>query len=98
MYFAVVRRPGPAWDAGRPMREQDGWPQHAGFMDALAEEGFIVLGGPVGDGSRFMFLVEAASEEEVRARLADDPWSPIERLLLASIDRWRLLLGDPASR
>jgi hypothetical protein len=57
MYFALVRRPGPAWDLGRPMREQDGWAEHAAFMDALAEEGFIVLGGPVGDENRFMFLV-----------------------------------------
>jgi hypothetical protein len=76
MYFAVVRQPGPVWDEGRPMREQDGWAEHAAFMDALAEEGFIVLGGPVGDRNRFMFLGEAESEEKVRARLADDPWSP----------------------
>jgi hypothetical protein len=48
------------------MQDQAEWSEHASFMDALAEDGFIVLGGPVGDGNRFMFLIEAESEEEIR--------------------------------
>jgi hypothetical protein len=31
------------------MREQEGWPEHADFMNELAASGFIVLGGPLGD-------------------------------------------------
>ena len=73
MYFAVVRRPGRAWDLDRPMQDQAEWSEHASFMDALADDGFMVLGGPLGDGNRFMFLIEAESEEEIRTRLADDP-------------------------
>jgi hypothetical protein len=47
--FAVARRRGHAWDHARGMREQDAWPEHAEFMDALAEDGFVVLGGqPLG--------------------------------------------------
>jgi hypothetical protein len=49
-YYAVTRERGPNWDPARPMREQDGWDDHAAFMDALAEEGFVVLGGPLGEG------------------------------------------------
>ena len=30
---------------GRDMREQDGWDEHAKFMDGLVDEGFILLGG-----------------------------------------------------
>jgi uncharacterized protein YciI len=97
MYFAVVRRPGPAWDLDRPMQEQAEWAEHAAFMDALADKGFIVLGGPVGEGDRFMFLVEAESEDEIRSRLADDPHTASERLLLTSIEPWQLVLGDPAA-
>ena len=38
------------WDHSRARREQAGWSEHAAFMDALAEEGFVVLGGPIGEG------------------------------------------------
>ncbi len=55
------------------MRAQDGWDEHAAFMEGLAEEGFILLGGVLDDG-RAMHVVEAESEEAVRARFAEDPW------------------------
>jgi uncharacterized protein YciI len=93
-YFAVVRRPGPNWDLGRPMHEQDEWSQHASFMNALAEEGLIVLGGPVGGGDRFMFLVAADDEDAIRRRLAEDPHTVSERLVVATIEPWELVLGD----
>ena len=48
--FAVRLVHGPNWDPGRPIREQDGWDEHAAFMDGLVKDGFIILGGPVGDG------------------------------------------------
>jgi uncharacterized protein YciI len=93
-YFVVVREPGPAWDGSRPMREQDDWDGHAAFMDGLAEEGFIVLGGPLGDGeSRFMHVVDAPSAEEAERRFAEDPWTPIDRLRIASVEPWEVLLA-----
>jgi len=98
MYFAVQRKPGPAWVTALPMRSQQAWAEHAAFMDALADDGFIVLGGPVGDGTRFLFLVRASREEDIRERLAADPWVPMEMLQIASIERWQVLLGDPAER
>lgn len=97
MYFAVTRKPGPNWDLGSPMQEQDEWTEHAAFMNALAAEGFIVLGGPVVDETAFMFLIDADSEDQIRNRLAEDPHTVSKRLLVASIDRWQLVLGDPAA-
>ena len=44
--FAVRLVHGPNWDPGRPIREQDGWQEHAAFMDGLVDDGFIILGGP----------------------------------------------------
>jgi len=96
-YFVVTRVPGPAWHAARGMREQERWDDHAAFMDGLAEEGFIVLGGPLGDGSRFMHVVHAASAEEVAARFALDPW-PEDMLRLASVEPWEILLGKSSQR
>lgn len=95
-YFAVVREPGPAWRPESSMRDQDGWVEHASFMDALAEEGFIVLGGPIAGGRRFMFLVKAGSEAEVGDRLAGDPWTASEQIHLTSVEPWQLVLGNLA--
>ena len=92
-YFAVTRERGPSWDDGRPMREQAHWDEHAAFMDALADAGFVVFGGPVGDGDRrFMFAVEAASEEAIRERLAADPWERTRQLATVEVQPWQILL------
>ena len=96
-YFVVTRVAGPAWDAARGMREQERWDDHAAFMDGLAEEGWIVLGGPLGDGSRFMHVVDAAGEDEVEARFAGDPW-PEDMLRLASVEPWEIVLGKSSQR
>jgi uncharacterized protein YciI len=93
MYFLVKRAHGPSWDQARQRREQDGWDAHAEFMDRLVEDGFIVLGGPVGegDGDYALQVVEAESEEDVRSRLADDPWGE-DMLVTESIEPWRIWL------
>ena len=59
--FAVTEVGRPRWDDSLPMRGQHGWTEHAAFMDALVEEGFVVLGGPIGDGRshRILLIVEA---------------------------------------
>jgi hypothetical protein len=59
-------------------------------MDGLVNDGFVLLGGPVGDG--FLHIVVAQSERDVKARLAEDPWTPTERLRTASIEPWQILL------
>jgi hypothetical protein len=74
------------------MREQDGWDIHASFMDGLVDDGFVLLGGPVGDRMRFLHIVQAQSEREVKARLAEDPWAPSGHLRTANIDPWEILL------
>jgi uncharacterized protein YciI len=95
-YFLVKRVPGPDWDHSRRRREQVGWDDHAAFMDALAAEGLVVLGGPVGegDGDHALLVVDADNEATIRARLAADPWS--ERMLAtASIEPWSVWLRSP---
>jgi hypothetical protein len=37
--FAVIRQRGPSCDRARPMEEQELWPEHARFMDGLADDG-----------------------------------------------------------
>ena len=76
---------------GRPLEEQTGWQEHAEYMDALVEEGFIVLGGPVSDDGRVVHAVEAESEDAVRATWARDPWSETH-LVVDSIEPWTIRL------
>jgi hypothetical protein len=60
-------------------------------MDALVDDGFIVLGGPLSDEFRVVHAVEAVSEEAVRALLSQDPWSE-SHLQVASIEPWTIRL------
>jgi uncharacterized protein YciI len=90
--FAVIREHGPAWNAALAMRQQAAWDEHAGFMDGLAAEGFVVLGGPLGDGARVLLAIEAESAQAVEERLARDPWSRMGLLRVASIEPWQVLL------
>jgi uncharacterized protein YciI len=95
-YYAVTETRGPGWDHSLPRRQQDTWDEHAAFMDGLVEDGFVVLGGPVGSGEEVMLVVRAGSEAEIEARLAADPWLPMGILRIAKIERWEILLGDPS--
>jgi len=95
MFYVVVRRSGPEWDASRPLEEQSGWGAHAEFMDGLVDSGFVVLGGPLADEQRVILVVEAASEEEARATLARDPWSGTH-LVVASVEQWTIRLDGRA--
>jgi uncharacterized protein YciI len=91
MFLVVLRRSGPEWDPSSPLEEQSRWDAHASFMDGLVDEGFIVLGGPLPDEVRVAHVVEAESEDEIRATLARDPWSETH-LRIDSIERWTIRL------
>jgi uncharacterized protein YciI len=92
-YFLVENAKGPSWDHSRPRREQDGWDEHAAFMDSLEAEGFVVLGGPIGegDGENTLLVIDAPDEATVRDRLAEDPWSEAV-LTIESVRPWSVWL------
>ena len=73
------------------MEEQSGWPAHAAFMDALVNDGFVVLGGPLADERRVVLAIEAESEDTVRATLERDPWSETH-LVVDVIEPWTIRL------
>lgn len=92
-YYLVKVARGPAWDYSRRRRDQDGWDEHAAFMDALTEEGVVILGGPVGegDGENVLLVVEVESEAAIRSRLAGDPWAN-GMLTIESVRPWSVWL------
>ncbi len=96
-FFALTMVNGPSWDASRQRREQHGWDEHATFMDRLVEEGFVILGGPIGDGERTLLAVEAGDEREIKARLAEDPWASMGLLQIGAIQPWTIWLDGRQS-
>lgn len=90
--FAVTLIRGLGWDESLGIREQRGWTAHAAFMDDLVVDGFILVGGPVGDHRQTLHVIEATDEDEVRRRLAEDPWAQVGLLEIGSIQHWVLWL------
>ncbi len=97
LYVVRLQRGGP-WDWSRDMREQDGWEEHAAFMDGLVDVGFILLGGPLEGGRDTLHVVEAESADAVRERIAQDPWAASGMLRPASIEGWTILLDGRGFR
>ena len=85
-FLVVLRRSGPQWDPSQPLEGQSDWPALASFMDGLVDAGFVVLGGPLADEHRVVHVVEAESEDAVRATLGRDPWNE-SHLRVYTIDR-----------
>jgi uncharacterized protein YciI len=90
-WVARVERGGP-WDWSKDMRQQEGWDEHAAYMDAIFEEGFLLLVGPLEGGRDVLWVVEADSEQTVRTRMAEDPWSPSGMLTPVRVERWDIVM------
>ena len=90
--FALTLVHGHGWDESLDIREQPAWTEHAAFMDGLLAAGFILFGGPIGDGHQTLQVIKAHDQEQVRRRLAEDPWAGAGLLEVGSIRPWALWL------
>jgi len=95
--FVVIRAAGQGWNPALPMEQQPEWDEHAALMDAMVEEKFIVLGGPL-EGPRHgaLLVFRAHDEQEILARLADDPWTRNGLLVVDVLRPWTIRLGSIA--
>ena len=78
------------------MEGQADWAAHASFMNALAKEGFVILGGPLEGSADVLLIIRAKTLDEVRSRLAEDPWTRNELLHITRVAPWTLRLGSLA--
>jgi uncharacterized protein YciI len=92
--FAVINTRGPNWDDSKPMEGQVDWRGHADFMNGLAAEGFVLLGGPFKGTRDVLLIVRAEDRQEVEARLAPDCWVVKGLLRTLRIEPWELRLGS----
>jgi uncharacterized protein YciI len=95
--FAVTREAGSGWTDRKGAFEQPGVNDHAVFMNALEDEGFLLFAGPLAgselDRIRVLLIADTDSETDVRRRLADDPWERTQRLVTTTVEPWNLLVG-----
>jgi uncharacterized protein YciI len=92
--FAVIRRRTERWDRNSPLEGQQAWREHADFMNALEEEGFALLAGPLEDGrDEVLLILNAPNAERIEARLAGDPWTGMGLLETVRVTPWTLRLG-----
>ena len=96
MFLVTLRRNGPEWDNSKALEEQSGWEEHVAFVDGLVDAGFIILGGPLSDG-RVVHAIEAESEDDIRATLAQDPWA-YSHLRFDTIEAWTVRLDGTRRR
>lgn len=92
--FAVTRTRGAAWNYALPLEQQEDWPVHADFMNALHAEGFVLLGGPLEGTSDALLIIRAKDAHEIHARLSGDCWTNKELLRIKHIVPWTLRLGS----
>ena len=93
MLFAVIRTRGPRWNDAQPLEGQEDWRGHADYMNGLVDDGFMLLGGPLGGTRDVLLIVRAESEQDVAARLAADCWSVKDLLRTLQVAPWQLRLG-----
>jgi uncharacterized protein YciI len=96
-HFVVTREAGPGWAAGHGALEQPGVAEHSAFINELADQGVVLLAGPI-DGSEHdrihaLLVVEAEGPAEVQQQLADDPWVRSRQLRTVSVTPWNVFVG-----
>jgi uncharacterized protein YciI len=92
--FFVLRSRGSGFDAAAPVEGQPEWDGHAACMIRLAKAGVLLFSGPYGDREGAMLVFRAASEAEVEAFVAEDPWTDNRVLVTERIAPWDVRIGQ----
>jgi uncharacterized protein len=85
--FLFLFRPGPAWRAGVPMRQQN-LREHGAYHAQLVREGRSVAGGGYVGEDGGMAIIRAADLAEARAMLAADP-AIVNGVFAAELRHWQ---------
>jgi len=75
------------------LEDQSDWAAHAAFMDALFEQRFAALVGPLEGTRDALLILRASSASEVHECLASDPWTTKGLLVTKQISPWQIRLG-----
>ncbi len=94
-FVGIVERTA-KWDNAKEAHEHEGFADHAAYMGGLEAEGFIAMAGLMLQSSQVLFVFIAGSEEEVRAKVANDPWQKSGLAKLIRLEETAFRIGAPA--
>ena len=84
--FVAYYEPGPKWLEGKPLKDQP-LRGHVDYLLGMHEQGTLIMGGPLKDGSGGLVIFEAGNVGEVEEILSSDP-AIVDGILVASIKEW----------
>jgi len=84
--FAAFYEPGPNWLKGKPMKDQP-LEAHVDYMLRLHEQGKLIMGGGLEDGSGALVVFAAENMGEVDEFLSSDP-AIVTGILVARVKEW----------
>lgn len=94
-FVAMVERT-ELWDRSKEAHEQVSFPEHAAYMAALEQSGFIAMAGLLAESELILFVLVAARVEEVRAKFAGDPMQQAGLARLIRLEEAHFRIGAPA--
>lgn len=94
LFVAFVHR-SDAWIRDLPPQEQVGFADHARFVAGLESSGFIAQAGLMQPSNDVLFIFRAESEQEVRDRMAQDPWQRDGHARLGRVEEVQFRIGSP---
>ncbi len=86
MVFAIVFSPGPAWVTGENWHGQE-LGAHGDYQHALWARGTLLRGGPFGDATGGMSVIDVADQGAAERIAAEDP-AVISGVFLAEVRPW----------
>ena len=93
--FAAIVERTEKWDQSKQAHEQSGFEHHAAFVAKLEEDGFIAMAGLMLESSDVLFVFFADSEQQIRDRLAQDPWQQDGHARLVRLEEIQFRIGAP---
>ncbi len=71
--FVVIYTPGPAWQTGKPGREQPFFREHVRYMQQVFADKRLIMGGPFLDIQGALGIFDVASVAQADEIVAHDP-------------------------
>ena len=87
--FLVIYRPGPAWRAGLPARDQPP-PEHGRYLLDLYHQGHLQAAGPFGDETGAALVIEAPDAAQAKTLIDADP-AVVQAIFTVEIHLWALI-------
>lgn len=91
-YYMCLARRGPKWIGPQQPGSETELANHLEYVKKMAVSGKLVAAGPFIDGGEItgIFVLRAASIDEAKALIGEEPWTKAERLSLEVIPWWAL--------